>query len=214
MMRDFLLIAGVYLLGAVPFGYVLARVKGVDLRRVGSGNIGATNVGRALGKKFGLVALVLDVLKGFLPVLAALLLHGGAYGDTDHPAVVAATGLAAIVGHNWPVYLRFKGGKGVATSCGVFLALFPVGLAVAVGVWVVVVWVTRYVSVGSMAGAVTVAVCAFALVEEPFGKGRALCAFAVVAAGLSVLRHRGNIGRLVRGTEHRIGGKGRGGEAG
>jgi len=114
-------------------------------------------------------------------------------------------GLAAIAGHNWPVFLRFKGGKGVATSCGVFLAVFPTGLVVALGVWIVAVAVTRYVSVGSMLAGAALFVCALLLQDDPAGSGRYLTGFAGLAAFLTILRHRGNIRRLVNGTESKIG---------
>ncbi len=204
--QDIILIAVSYLLGAIPFGYLIARAKGVDIRSVGSGNIGATNVARALGKGFGILVFVLDVLKGFLPTLAARAwLHGEAEGV---PLAVVLTGLAAIAGHNWPVTLRFKGGKGVATSCGVFLALFPTGLAIALGTWVLVVAVTRYVSLGSILGGAALFLAACAIPEQPFSRAQvSLTIFAGVAGLISVLRHRANIGRLLKGTENRIGGK-------
>ena len=204
--QDVILIAVSYLLGAIPFGFLIARARGVDIRSVGSGNIGATNVARALGKGIGILVFVLDVLKGFLPTLAARIwLHGEAEGM---PLAVVLTGLAAIVGHNWPVTLRFKGGKGVATSCGVFLALFPTGLAIALGTWVLVVAVTRYVSLGSMVGGAALFLAACLIPDQPFGRAQvSLTVFTGLAGLISVLRHRANIGRLLKGTENRIGGK-------
>lgn len=200
---DGLLIVGAYLLGAVPFGYLIGQAKGVDIRTQGSGNIGATNLGRVVGKKWGIFCFLLDVGKGFGPALAARMAH---WGEAGVPPAVAIVGLAAIVGHVWPVYLKFKGGKGVATSCGVFLALFPLGVMIALGVWAVTVAVMRYISLGSMLGGVALLVCALVLQEYPLGKeGIALTLFAGLAAVLSVVRHRGNIARLLKGAEPKIG---------
>jgi len=201
--REGVAVVFAYLLGAAPFGYLIARAKGVDIRERGSGNIGATNVGRVLGKRWGVLCFVLDVGKGLVPTLIVSMLHAGEAGVSLAAVLV---GLAAIVGHNWPVYLGFRGGKGVATSCGVFLALFWPGVVVALGIWVVTVALTRYVSVGSMAAGVALLVCAVALQEHPLGRGGiALTVFAALAALLSIARHRANIARLLKGTEHKIG---------
>ena len=200
---DGLLIVGAYLLGAVPFGYLIGRAKGVDIRTQGSGNIGATNLGRVVGKKWGIFCFLLDVGKGFGPALAARMAHSGEAGV---PPAVALVGLAAIAGHVWPVYLKFRGGKGVATSCGVFLALFPLGVVIALGVWAVTVAVTRYISLGSMLGGVALLVCALVLQDYPLGReGIALTLFAGLAAVLSLVRHRGNIVRMLKGAEPKIG---------
>jgi len=207
-MWDILLILAAYLLGSVPFAYLVTKaVRGIDIREVGSGNVGATNVGRALGRKWGILVFALDVLKGFLPTLAALLLHGCVIGQVKLPLGVALTGFAAVAGHNWPIFLKFKGGKGMATSCGVFLAVFPPGLLIAMGVWVAVVAMTRYVSVGSMVAAAALLACALLLRPDPFEAGKFLTALAAVAAVLSIVRHRANIARLMSGTENKIGRK-------
>ena len=201
--REGVAVVFAYLLGAAPFGYLIARAKGVDIRERGSGNIGATNVGRVLGRGWGVLCFVLDVGKGLVPTLIVSRLHADEAGVSLAAVLV---GLAAIVGHNWPVYLGFRGGKGVATSCGVFLALFWQGVVIALGIWVVTVALTRYVSVGSMAAGVALPVCALALQEDPLGReGIALTAFAALAAVLSIVRHRANIARLLKGTEHKIG---------
>ena len=203
---DAILIVAAYLIGAVPFGYLIARAVGrLDIRSEGSGNIGATNVGRVLGVKWGIVVFVLDVLKGFLPVLAAEVVFRPGLVPLGLRPTVVAVGLATIAGHNWPIYLRFKGGKGVATSCGVFAALFPLGLAVSLAVWILVVAVTRYVSVGSMLGGLALFGAACLLRQSPFGEGKFLTAFTALAALLSIIRHRGNIARLLKGAEHKIG---------
>ena len=196
-----LLVFGGYFLGSVPFGYLFARaVGGVDIRTLGSGNIGATNVGREIGRGWGILVFILDVLKGFLPAYAALSAGGAFLG--------AVAGLAAIVGHNWPFFLGFRGGKGVATSCGVFLALFPLGVLIALGVWLASLALCRYVSVSSMLAAVALLFCAVTLQREPFGDGLILTVLSALAAGLSIVRHRSNIRRLVQGTEDKVGRKG------
>jgi glycerol-3-phosphate acyltransferase PlsY len=206
--RDIPLILGAYLVGSVPFAYLIAKaVRGIDIREVGSGNVGATNVGRALGRKWGILVFVLDVLKGFLPTLGALLAHECRIGAPALPLGVALTGFAAVAGHNWPIFLKFKGGKGMATSCGVFLAVFPLGLVIAMGVWAATVAISRYISVGSMVAAAALLVSALFLRNEPFREGKFLTALAAVAAVLSIVRHRSNIGRLMHGAENRIGQK-------
>jgi glycerol-3-phosphate acyltransferase PlsY len=203
---DILLIVCAYLLGSVPFAYLVAKsVRGIDIRQVGSGNVGATNVGRTLGRNWGILVFVLDVLKGFLPTFAALLLHRCRIGEPALPLAVALTGFAAVAGHNWPVFLKFKGGKGMATSGGVFLAVFPLGLLVALAVWVGTAALTRYVSVASMVAAAALLACALLIPRDPFATGKFLTALAAVAAVLSIVRHRSNIARLIQGTENRIG---------
>ena len=207
-MTDLSLVFGAYFLGSVPFGYIVVRLKmGVDIRTVGSGNVGATNVGRALGRGWGIFVFTLDVLKGFLPVLAALLLDGLSVGAQRLPLAIILVGLAAIVGHNWSIFLGFKGGKGVATSSGVFLAIFPLGLVLSLVVWAVVVKLTRYISLGSMIGAVALLLFAILLRDDPFGAGRWLTAFAALAAVMNIARHHANIRRLIAGAEGKIGKK-------
>jgi glycerol-3-phosphate acyltransferase PlsY len=185
--------AGCYLLGGIPVGVLIARSQGVDLRKVGSGNIGATNLFRALGAKWGLIGFALDTLKGFIPVLACakLGLTGWALG---------AAGLAAVVGHCFTPYLRFAGGKGVATSLGVAFALYwPAGL-VPLLVWIAVTAVWRYVSLGSVVALPTAPVIAALL-----GAPGPLVAAMGAAAVLCVTRHISNLERLVKGTESRLG---------
>jgi acyl phosphate:glycerol-3-phosphate acyltransferase len=199
-----------YVLGSVPFGLIVGRSRGVDPRAAGSGNIGATNVGRLLGKKFFALVFVLDLLKGLVPVvLAGLLLRNEP--ETWHKYVLwLAAGFAAILGHLFSVFLRFKGGKGVATSAGVILGVYPwytyPGLVAALA-WVVLFKLTRYVSLASMLAAATFtlvyAVTAVALHRLP-GQWP-LLAFAVLVTGLIVYKHRGNIARLRAGTEFRYG---------
>lgn len=199
-------IAGAYLLGAVPFGLVMARVlKGVDLRTVGSGNIGATNAMRVLGRPLGLVAFALDFLKGWLPVFA--LAPAAALAPERVTGLQVLCGAAAVLGHCFPVYLRFRGGKGVATGCGALVALDPVVFLVGGAAWLVALAATRYVGVASMV--MGLGFCAAALVRGP-GE---LLAGAVLLEVLILVRHRSNIERLLAGTEPRIGAGRRGGEA-
>jgi glycerol-3-phosphate acyltransferase PlsY len=182
-----------YLAGSVPFAFLLARRRGVDLRRVGSGNVGAANVLRSTGPGHALAAFGLDAVKGAVAVLVAERLTGG-------PATPVAAGMASIIGHVYPVWLGFRGGKGVATAAGVFGVLAPVAVAAAGIVFVVVIWATRYISVGSMAAAVTLAVVAI-VHDGP----SAVSLGAIMTALIVVERHRPNVGRLAAGTERRIG---------
>ncbi len=190
-----------YLLGAIPTGYLLGRAKGIDLRKVGSGNIGATNAMRVLGKPVGAVVLVVDALKGYLActVVTGLILDllgfGRAYAE--HYKILA--GVAAVLGHSFSCWLRFRGGKGVATGAGVFLALAPGATAVAIVTWAVVFAVSRYVSVASMTAAVALAIAVW------LGTTSTLLRLVTVAvAVLVIVRHRSNIARLLAGTEHRF----------
>jgi glycerol-3-phosphate acyltransferase PlsY len=182
-----------YLVGSVPFAFLLARRGGIDLRRAGSGNVGAANVLRTRGVGQAVAAMCLDGAKGALAVLLAQRLT---IGD----ATPVAAGVASIVGHVYPVWLRFRGGKGVATAAGVFAMLARLAHAIASGVFVVAVWATRYISVGSIAGAVTLAVAA-AVSEVPV----AVTAGGMLSAALILIRHRANLARLAAGTERRVG---------
>ncbi len=206
-----LLPLGAYLVGATPFAWIIARYRGVDLRTVGSGNIGATNVGRACGRAWGYLCFVLDVAKGLAPTWAAgaLLVANGGVPAPWEQVVWLATGSASVVGHVAPFWLGFRGGKGVATSLGVVLGVYPyftfAGLA-ALGVWIAVVLASRYVSLASI-----VAAGAFLPLLAAFnGAGRVgdlgpMFAFAATIVALIIVRHRGNIARLLAGTENRIG---------
>ncbi len=183
-----------YLLGSVPFALLIARKWGApDLRQIGSGNLGATNVLRASGVSAGLLVAALDIGKGAVSVLLAERLNGS--GTT--PAVA---GLAAIVGHIYPVWLRFRGGKGVATACGVFAALAPLAVPPALVVFFVAAWLTKYISVGSVLASAALPPIAFAL-----GSPLPVVLSAFAAAMLIVFRHRSNLARVWLGTERRIG---------
>ena len=181
-----------YLLGSIPAGFLVGSSAGVDVRSAGSGNIGATNVARTLGWKKGLVTLFADVAKGFLPVMAAHLLDLG-------EAAAAAAGLAAFAGHLYPVFLRFKGGKGVATAAGVYLAAMPLGILVVLGVFILSMLAGRRVSLASMLAAVLAPAVAWALSYPA-----EVAWMSLVIGFLVVVRHRENIRRLMAGEEPRF----------
>ena len=199
-----------YGIGSIPFGPILGRLHGVDLRRVGSGNVGATNVGRVLGRKWGYLCFLLDMAKGLAPVLLAGGLMG-LWGRTPEPveqAVWVGAGCAAVVGHVFSPWLGFRGGKGVSTALGVVLGIWPyftsAGL-IGAGVWVGVIIVTRYVSLGSMTAGVAFLASFAAMNWDRLGDLWPMGLFAAAIVALIVLRHRGNIRRLLAGTENRIG---------
>ena len=178
-----------YLVGSIPFGLVLSRGSGIDIRTQGSGNIGATNVARLLGKKLGALTLLCDIAKGFLPVcLAAPILGQG-------PAL-GLVGAATVLGHMFPIYLRFRGGKGVATAFGLFLYLTPWAVAVALLVFLAVVRLSGFVSAGSLAAAVVLPI-----VIGLSGGAAWLIALALFVAAMIWIKHRANIRRLLDGTE-------------
>ena len=182
-----------YLLGAVPFGLLLSRGSGIDIRTQGSKNIGATNVARLLGKKIGALTLAFDVLKGFAPMfLAALLVQD----DPQRDLIIALCGAASVLGHMFPVYLRFKGGKGVATALGAFLYLAPLAVLGCLLVFVAAVYLSGFVSLGSLLGSASILLWLI-LLHAPIWK-LGLAAFIVV---MIWGKHYQNIGRLVRGTE-------------
>ena len=189
-----LLVLAAYLAGSVPFGLLVGRARGIDVRRHGSGNIGATNVARALGKGWGLLVLLLDLAKGWAPVFAASRLLG--HGEPHRPWWIAATLLAAVLGHVFPVFLRFRGGKGVATALGVILAVSPWAALVGIGSYLALYLLTRISSVGSLGGTAA-AVGAAWLLAVPPPVGAAL----VLVALVILWRHRENLGRLRRGEE-------------
>jgi glycerol-3-phosphate acyltransferase PlsY len=194
-----------YLLGAVPFGYLVFRwAKGVDIRTVGSKNIGATNVGRLLGFRYFLVVFACDVLKGFVPTIGIPL--GLKRLGANPPADLAVfSGLSAILGHNFPVYLGFKGGKGVATSLGALLALDPLACAAAAAGFFLVFLCTRIVSLSSIAGALAFVAGHFATTMAPWSReNRAMSTLSIVIATLLIVRHHMNIRRIIAGTEPRV----------
>jgi len=186
-------ILGSYLIGAIPFGLLVSRGSGIDIRTQGSRNIGATNVARLLGKKMGALTLILDLLKGYLPMFtAALLLQA----DPNRDLFIALCGAATVLGHMFPVYLRFKGGKGVATALGAFLYLAPLAALGCLLVFVVAVFLSGFVSLGSLLGSISILVWLLVL-QVPAWKFW-LAAFIVL---LIWVKHGPNIGRLLNGTE-------------
>lgn len=193
-----------YLLGAVPFGYLLARAKGVNILQAGSGNIGATNVGRVLGVKWGLLVFALDFAKGALPVYLATLL-------TEPPELYPQTlpvvaGVAAFLGHLFPVYLGFRGGKGVATGAGVIAVLVPLLTVCVLAAWGLVLLATRYVSLASVLAAVLLFALRVICYSHPWGDDRLVVTlFCLTGCVLVVVRHHSNLRRLLAGTEPRLG---------
>jgi len=191
--EEIIAIALGYILGSIPFAFLLSRRRGIDLRLVGSGNVGAANVLRTSGVSTAVIAMCLDAMKGSVAVLIAQLLASG-------PAATVAAGFASVVGHIHPFWLGFRGGKGVATAAGVFTILAPAALAIASGVFVLAVWITRYISVGSLSAAVALAAAA-AFTDVP----AVVAVGAAITAALIAHQHRGNLSRLLAGTERRVG---------
>lgn len=209
-----LLVLGAYLLGSVPFGYLVARAKGLDIRTVGSGNIGMTNVWRNLGWPYGVTVLALDVAKGYLPVWLALRLPGAASVGAGSGLTAWApvlVGLAAVLGHMFPVYLRFRGGKGVATGAGVMGALAPAAAGVAILVFLVTVGLSRYVSLGSLLASaslpVSIGLLAYRDADAGGDPGAWWPTFMLALVGAIAVwwAHRSNIRRLLAGQESRVG---------
>jgi glycerol-3-phosphate acyltransferase PlsY len=192
-MEAYWLVLVAYLLGAVPTGYILGSLAGVDVRKQGSGNVGATNVARVVGKRHGILTLIADVAKGFVPVFIALHLNFS-------PLATASVGIAAFLGHLYPVFLRFKGGKGVATALGVFLALAPWATLVLILVFALVLLAARAVSLSSMIAAAAAPLVLWLSSQPP-----TYVWMSFLIAAMIVLRHRENIERLLSGTEPKLG---------
>jgi acyl phosphate:glycerol-3-phosphate acyltransferase len=199
------LVFGSYLLGSIPFGYLAGRIAGTDIRQAGSGNIGATNVVRILGKGYGYPVFALDVLKGFGAVKICMLAAPGRPPDWNSPEILGIlAAMSSVLGHLYPPWLKFKGGKGVATSAGALLALTPVATLIGVAIWMIVFWLTKYVSLASVTAAVVLPVVILVLSWHDQNKVKPLVySSACVAAGV-VWRHRSNLSRLMRGTEPRF----------
>jgi glycerol-3-phosphate acyltransferase PlsY len=204
----FLYMAGgmvAYLLGSIPFGFLIAKTQGVDIRTVGSGNIGATNVFRSISKKLGILTFLLDAAKGFcgawlIPLLAALLFPHAA-DVAEGKAFALVCGALTIAGHNWTCFLGFKGGKGIATSVGLLVGLSQGTVLIAALIWILFFVTTRYVSVASIAAAITLGVVAWPLhARDPWWFPAMLTLLALVA----IWKHRSNIARLRAGTESRF----------
>ena len=194
-----------YLIGSFPTGYLAGRLRGVDVRKVGSGNVGATNVTRVLGKKFGYPVFVVDFCKGLFPVLlAGVIAHRCGLTSLASDLCIAIAGIFSVVGHSYPLWLGFKGGKGVATSLGVIFGISWIAALIMCAVWIVMFKVTRYVSVASIAAAITLPIAMMALLFLHNLRSPVLVYFSVCLAAIVVIRHRSNLSRLLSGTEPRF----------
>lgn len=196
---------GSYLLGSIPFGYLVGRLGGSDIRKAGSGNVGATNVVRVLGKRYGYPVFALDFLKGFAPVKISMLIAPGLTPEWNSPEVFGIlAAMSSVLGHVYPPWLKFKGGKGVATSAGALLALTPIATLIGVAIWVMVFWLTRYVSLASIAAAVVLPIIILIIRSHDQNSGRLLVYSSVCVGAVVIWRHRSNLSRLMRGTETRF----------
>src|SRR6266576_1118415 len=205
MIMFIVVLAGSYLLGSIPFGYLIGRIAGIDIRKVGSCNIGATNVVRVLGKGYGYAVFLLDFFKGFGAVKLSMLLAMRSPPDLSSPelfGIIAA--VSSIVGHSYPPWLKFKGGKGVATSAGALLALTAVGGLIWFGIWIVIFWLTRYVSLASITAALVLPIVILVVSSQDQNKRKPLVYSSACVAAVVIWRHRSNLSRLMRGTEPRF----------
>jgi acyl phosphate:glycerol-3-phosphate acyltransferase len=194
-----------YLLGSIPFGYLAGRLAGIDIRKTGSGNVGATNVVRVLGKRYGYPVFALDVLKGFGAVKISMLLAPGRPPEWNSPEIFGIfAAIFSVLGHLYPPWLKFKGGKGVATSAGALLALTPLATIIAAAIWVVVFWATRYVSLASVVAAIALPFVVILVRSNEQNTVRPLFYSSACVATIVVWRHRSNLSRLMRGTEPRF----------
>ncbi|UCG64307.1 MAG: glycerol-3-phosphate 1-O-acyltransferase PlsY [Deltaproteobacteria bacterium] len=192
-----ILLIGAYLLGSIPFGVIISRaVIRLDITKVGSGNIGATNVAREVGLKWGVITLVADALKGYIPVALAQYMFGSSTETTE--GLAGIVGVLALLGHQYPIYNRFKGGKGIATGLGILLALSPISCLFSGIIFVVVVTLWGYVSLGSILAALTVPLWLYIVGHSTF-----LILLSLIMSLLITFRHRGNIQRLLRGNERK-----------
>ena len=199
------LLAASYLLGSIPFGYIAGRIGGIDIRNSGSGNIGATNVMRTLGKAYGYPVFALDFLKGLAAVrLSALITERMPFASFSAEVAGMAAAVLCVIGHSFPIWLRFKGGKGVATSAGALFGLMPFALIIGGIVWVLTFQLTRYVSLASITTAIAVPITVLILISLGHLQSYALFYFSVCLAALVIVRHRANLSRLISGTEPRF----------
>ena len=203
-----------FLLGSIPFGLLMGKFKGIDIRQHGSGNIGATNVFRTLGKQLGITCLLLDFAKGLVPVLIAKNMVEPMMAEQQFTAqsIEVLTALASIMGHNYSPWIGFKGGKGIATTAGAITALMPFGLVLLILVWAIFTFTTKYVSVGSIAAAASLPILVItgSAYHGKLANGtwnKPLFIFSLIAAILAIWKHRTNIARLKAGTENHIGQK-------
>jgi glycerol-3-phosphate acyltransferase PlsY len=205
MVTSAVLLVGSYLLGSIPFGYLAGRLVGIDIRQAGSGNVGATNVVRVMGKRYGYPVFALDFLKGFGAVKISMLMAPGPPPGWNSPEIFGIlAAMSSVLGHLYPPWLKFKGGKGVATSAGALLALTPVATLIGVGIWIIVFWLTRYVSLASMIAAVVLPIVILVLRSHDQNDGKPLVYSSACVAAVVIWRHRSNLSRLIRGTEPRF----------
>ncbi len=194
-----------YLLGSIPFGYLAGRIAGIDIQKGGSGNIGATNVLRVLGRPYGYAVFVLDFLKGVgavkMSVWIATRMHAG-WGSPEIFGIVAA--LSAVIGHCFPLWLKFRGGKGVATSAGALFGLMPFAMLIGVVIWILIFWLTRYVSLASVVAAVALPLVIAIMTRLNQSYGKALFYSSLCIAAVVIWRHHSNLSRLMRGREPRF----------
>jgi len=205
MLAFALVVIGSYLLGSIPFGYLAGRIAGIDIRNCGSGNVGATNVIRTLGKAYGYPVFAADFLKGFGAVKMSILIATRMPPDWNLPemsGIVAA--ISSVLGHSFPVWLSFKGGKGVATSAGALFGLAPIAALVGVAIWILTFWLTRYVSVASITAAAILPFIILITTWLSRTTGKLLFYSSVCLAAVVIWRHRSNLLRLMRGTEPRF----------
>jgi acyl phosphate:glycerol-3-phosphate acyltransferase len=201
----FLIVVVSYLLGSVPNGYIVGKVAGVDIRKSGSGNIGATNVLRVLGKKYGYAVFFLDALKGFAVVRICLALVSNAPAARPYADFFALLGaVVCVVGHVFPIWLKFKGGKGVATSAGVIIGLMPLAAIIVFPIWFIVFEICRYVSVASMCAAISLPITVALFLKFKVMDSVVLLYFSLALAVVVIWRHRSNFSRLLNGTEQRF----------
>jgi glycerol-3-phosphate acyltransferase PlsY len=194
-----------YLIGSIPAGYIAGRIVGIDIRTVGSGNIGATNVTRVLGKRYGYPVFIVDFLKGFAAVGMSIMIAKRTQPVLIPSELLGVVGaVACVLGHSFPVWLGFKGGKGVAASAGALFGLMPFVALIAVAVWLIIFYLTRYVSVASMTAALAVPITILSMMFLGQTGGTALLYFSICLAAVVIVRHRSNLLRLVRGTEPRF----------
>lgn len=198
-------LAASYLLGSIPFGYLAGRIAGIDIRQAGSGNIGATNVVRVLGKRYGYPVFILDFLKGLGAVEIAIAFARAArpeWGSPEMYGILAAFG--SVIGHSFPPWLKFRGGKGVATSAGALFGLMPLAMLIGVAIWIVLFWLTRYVSLASLVTAITLPIVIAILTRLNGDHAKALFYSSLCIAAVVVWQHRSNVSRLLRGREPRF----------
>jgi glycerol-3-phosphate acyltransferase PlsY len=194
-----------YLLGSIPFGYLAGRVAGIDIRKTGSGNIGATNVVRVLGKFYGYPVFFLDFLKGLGAVKISVLIATRGHSEWSSPEVFGIiAAVSSVIGHCFPLWLKFRGGKGIATSAGALFGLMPLAMLIGFAVWILVFWLTRYVSVASITAAIALPFVIAILTWLNQSYGKALFYSSLCIAAVVIWRHHSNLSRLMRGTEPRF----------